>query len=91
MIQRVIAAEFRIDTDQLTRKRRIPARLALAWLARNEAAFRLSDFAPMLGVRPWAASHLAAEAQQRAETDSAFRTKLYRLQAALLKITTSQM
>jgi len=75
----------------LTRKRQIPARLALAWLARNEAAFRLSDFAPMLGVKPWAASHLAAVAQQRAEADSAFRKRLARLQAALLKITTSQI
>ena len=91
MIQRAIAAEFRIGADQLTRKRRIPARLALAWLARNEAAFRLSDFAPTLGVKPWAASHLAAVAQQRAETDAAFRTKLYRVQEALLNITTSQM
>jgi hypothetical protein len=90
MIQKAVAVEFQIDAGQLIRKRKIPARLALAWLARNEAAFRLSNFASMLGVKPWAASHLAAVAQHRAETNSAFRKQLHRLQAALLKITTSQ-
>ena len=90
MIQTAIAVKFQIDAGQLTRKRQIPARLALARLARNEAAFRLSDFAPALGVKPWAASHLAAVAQQRAATDSDFRKRLTRVQSALLKITTSQ-
>jgi hypothetical protein len=86
MILRAIAVEFQIDAGQATNPSAAGAGLA----GKNEAASRLSDFAPTLGVKPWAASHLAAVARQRAETDSAFRKRLHRLQAALLKTTTSQ-
>ncbi len=89
-IQSSVAREFRIAPNQWTRKRQSPARLALAWLARNEAALRLSDFAPTLGIKPWAASHIAAAAQLRASTNSTFQKRLARIQTELLKITTSQ-
>ena len=92
-LQQILSAtarEFGITDGEWTRKRQTPARLALAWLARNEAGLRLADFAPALGIRPWAASHLAVAAQARATADRAFRKHLSQIQANLLKITLSQ-
>ncbi len=84
------AREFRIAEGEWMRKRRTPARLALASLARTEAGLRLSEFAPTLGVKPWAASHLAIAAQARATADRTFRKHLHQIQATLQKITLSQ-
>jgi len=92
-LQNILAAtarEFGATSIDWTRKRRIPARLALAWLARMEAGLRLSDFAPTLGVKPWAASHLVSVATRRADADRAFRKRLNRTRAQLEEITSSQ-
>jgi putative transposase len=86
----VTAREFGITDSDWTRKRQTPARLALASLARTEAGLRLSDFAPALGVKPWAASHLATAAQARYTADRAFRRHLHQIQTSLQKITFSQ-
>jgi len=82
--------EFASARSDWTLKRQTPARLALAWLARTEAGLRLSDFAPALGVKAWAASHLAVAAKRRADSDRTFRNHLHRIQTDLHKITSSQ-
>ncbi len=84
------AREFEIGDGDWTRKRRTPARLALASLARTEAGLRLCEFAPALGVKPWAASRLAVAANARSTADRAFRNHLKRIQINLRKITSSQ-
>jgi putative transposase len=84
------AREFRVSEAEWKRRRHTPARMALAWLARTESAMALRDFAPALGVKPWAASHLAIAAQERAATDRGFRKRLQRLQASLRDVTSSQ-
>jgi len=78
-----VTKEFRVSEADLKRRRQIPARLALAHLAREHCAFRLSDFAPTLGVQIWAASHLAAAADRLAQRSRPFRQSLHRLTHSL--------
>jgi len=55
------------------------------------ARLQLSDFAPTLGVKPWAASHLVSVATRRADADRAFRKRLNRTRAQPEEITFSQI
>jgi putative transposase len=82
--------EFGIAESELRRRGQSPARLAAAYLARHEGALRLPEFAPALGVRDWAASHLATSAERMARENRRFRQRLHRIQQSLLEFTDSQ-
>jgi putative transposase len=87
---REVKMEFGIEAEDLRRQKRTPARLALAYLARELAVLRLSEFAASLGVQTWAASHLATSAEQLAKSSRRFEDSLARLHRALTESTLSQ-
>jgi REP-associated tyrosine transposase len=82
--------EFGVEESELRCRRHTPARLAVAYLARHEAALKLTEFAPALGVQDWAASHLATSAERLAQQARRFRQSLDRIQRSLAKLTDSQ-
>ena len=91
-LSQIIAAvsrQYDVPQEQLRHRRHRPERLALAYLARNEAGLRLADFAPALGIKTWAASHLAASAEQLQLKSPSFRRSLDQLRLALATRTTS--
>ena len=93
-LSEIIAAtsrEFGVAEGELRRRRHTPARLAVAYLARHEGALKLPEFAPALGVRDWAASHLATSAERLAQESRRFQQSLRRIQLSLAKVTDSQI
>ena len=89
-IDEIIAAtsrEFGVEKSELRRRRHSQPRLALAYIARHEAALKLSEFSPALGIRGWAASQLATAAERLARDDARFQKSLHRIQRSLLKLT----
>ncbi|MGH7411716.1 MAG: hypothetical protein ACREJ6_11750, partial [Candidatus Methylomirabilis sp.] len=74
----------------LRHRRHSPPRLAVAYLARNEGMLRLSDFAPALGVKNWAASHLVTSAERLANRNRRFRENLDHIRLSLSQLTDSQ-
>jgi putative transposase len=84
-------SEFGVAEGELRRRRHSPARLALAYLARHEGALKLPEFAPALGVRDWAASHLATSAEKLAQESRRFHKSLSRIRLSLAKVTDSQI
>jgi hypothetical protein len=64
--------------------------LALAYLAREVAALRLSEFAPSLGGQVWAASHLATSTEELAKSSRLFAEILDRLRRSVTEATVSQ-
>jgi len=93
-LKEIIAAtsrEFGVAEGELRRRRRTPARLAVAYLARHEGALKLPEFAPALGVHDWAASHLATSAERLAQESRRFQQSLRRIQLSLAKVTDSQI
>ena len=82
--------EFGVGESDLHRRRHIPARLAVAYLARHQGALKLSEFAPALGVQDWAASHLATSAERMARSSQRFQRSLRRIQKTLAGLTDSQ-
>jgi putative transposase len=89
-IVRAAESEFGCGPGLLLQKRRSPLRLAVAFLARHEAGLRLSDFAGWLGVRRWAASHLASQAEKLIAESPIFREQIDKIRDALRKVTLSQ-
>jgi REP element-mobilizing transposase RayT len=93
-LSEIIAAtsrEFGVGEGEFRRRRQTAARLALAYLARHEGALKLPEFAPALGVKDWAASHLATSAERLAQEDRRFQQSLRRIRLALTKLTDSQI
>ncbi len=62
----------------------------MAYLARHEGVLKLPEFAPVLGVQDWAASHLATSAERLAQENRRFQQSLRRIQRSLAKLTDSQ-
>jgi hypothetical protein len=92
-LSEIIAAtsrEFGVAEGEFRRRRHTPARLAVAYLARHEGALKLPEFAPALGVRDWAASHLATSAERLAQKDRRFQQNLRRIRLSFSKLTDSQ-
>jgi hypothetical protein len=54
-------------------------------------ALELPGFAPALGVRDWAASHLATSAERLAQESRRFQQGLRRIQLSFAKLTDSQI
>lgn len=75
--------EFGVSDSDIRRRRHIPARLAVAYLARHEAALTLPEFSPALGIQDWAASHLATSAEQLLRESRQFRRSIRSIQKAL--------
>lgn len=93
-LSEIIAAtsrEFGVAEGDFRRRRQTAARLALAYLARQEGALKLPEFAPALGVRDWAASHLATSAERLAQEDRRFQQSLRRIRLSFSKLTDSQI
>lgn len=92
-LAQIIAAtlrEFQVGESELRQRRHTPARLAVAYLARHEGALRLPQFAPALGVKDWAASHLATSAERLTQESRRFQRSLRRIQQSLAELTNSQ-
>lgn len=83
-------AESGVIARALRRKRRIPARLAFAYLARQDGALRFGQFAPILGVRERAASNLAAVGEHLFHSDFAFQRRVNRIRASVFKFAASK-
>jgi len=93
-LSEIIAAtlrEFGVAEGEIRRRRHTAARLAVAYLARHDGALKLPEFAPALGVRDWAASHLATSAERLARESRRFQQSLGRIQQSLAKVTDSQI
>ncbi len=86
----IIAAtsrEFGVAETELQRRRHTPARLALAYVARHEAALKLVEFSPALGIQGWAASQLATAAERLARKNRRFQQSIRRIQRSLAEPT----
>lgn len=82
-IAEAVAAEFGTTIPDMRKKRRGPARKALALLARREAAAKLADIGSVLGIADWSVSTLASAAEHLAEKDKGFRQHVERVAARL--------
>jgi putative transposase len=89
-VVRAAAVEFDSSPQLLAQKRRSPLRLAVAFLARHDAGLQVADFASWLGVRQWAASHLASHAENLMARSPMFRKRIDNIRAELRKVTYSQ-
>jgi hypothetical protein len=76
---------------EFRRRRQTAGGLALAYLAQHEGALKLPEFAPALGVKDWAASHLATSAERLAQEDRRFQQSLRRIRLSFSKLTDSQI
>ncbi len=86
----IIAAtsrEFGVKEAELRRRRYTPARLAVAYVARHDAALKLLEFSPALGIQGWAASQLATAAERLAQESRRFQQSLRRIQRSLAELT----
>jgi hypothetical protein len=85
-----VLREFGVPASDIRRRRHTPARMAVAYLARHGGALRLADFAPVLGVQDWAASHLATSAERFLLRNRQFQRSIRSIQRALVELTSSQ-
>jgi len=82
-IVRAVGSEFDAAPALLLQRRRSPVRLAAAYLARHDGGLALRDFAAALGVKRWAASHLAIEAERLVAESPVFRRRIDRIRKVL--------
>jgi chromosomal replication initiation ATPase DnaA len=82
--------EFEILPEHLPVKRRSPARMAVAYLARTEAGLSLCELGLALGVKRWTASRLALEAERLMAEDRDFGRRVDKIRRVLAKITRSE-
>lgn len=80
-------ARVRGGRDRASAQAHTPARLALSFTARHEAALKLLDFSPALGIQGWAASQLATAAERLARERRRFQQSLRRIRRSLAELT----
>ncbi|HQR44882.1 MAG TPA: transposase [Thermoanaerobaculia bacterium] len=75
-IAEAAARIYGVPPGNIRRKRGGPVRLAVALVAREQAALSLREIGDFLGVRSWSASHMATAAQKLAAEDPVFKRRL---------------
>jgi hypothetical protein len=85
-LEAIIAATamvFDVGRTELRRPRKTLFRIAVAYLARNDAGLRFADFADVLGVQPWAASNLAGIGGKLLKRSDELREKIDRIRVEI--------
>ncbi len=87
-VVRAAARVLEVDSAEIRKPRRTPLRLAVAYIARNDAWARLTDLGQALAVTTTSASEIASSASRLRRQEPEFRALLRRIRSELRRIQT---